>query len=230
MAHAAGVPSPAVSEVRSRILETAYELFSQRGVRDVGINEVVERAHVTKATLYHHFASKDDLVVAFLDLREERWMHGWVQAEARRRADTPEKELLAIFDLYDEWFHRDDYEACSFVNVLLELGADHPAGRASIEHLANLRSIVRGLAADANLEDAEGFTRSWYILMKGSIVAAAEGYTDAARRAKEMATRLIEDHRSPAEGRPRGATRDGSGSRQSVRRVTHRVSKRAQTG
>ena len=184
-----------VSEVRARILEAAYELFSRRGVRDVGINEVIEHAHVTKATLYHHFASKDDLVVAFLDLREQRWMRGWLQSEARRRADTPEQELLAIFDLYDEWFHRDDYEACSFVNVLLELGPSHPAGRASIEHLANLRAIVHGLAAEANLLDPDGFTRSWYILMKGSIVAAAEGYADAAKRAKEMATRLIEPRR-----------------------------------
>lgn len=199
-----GVPARPMSEVRARILETAYELFSRRGVRDVGINEVIEHAHVTKATLYHHFASKDDLVLAFLDLREQRWMRGWVQTEARRRTDTPEKELLAIFDLYDEWFHRDDYEACSFVNVLLELGAAHPAGKASIEHLANLRSIVRGLADDANLEDPDGFTRSWYILMKGSIVAAAEGYTDAAKRAKSMATRLIEDHR-PATSTPRKA-------------------------
>lgn len=194
MAQTLGAARP-VSEVRVRILETAYELFSRRGVRDVGINEVIEHAHVTKATLYHHFASKDDLVVAFLDLREERWMRGWVQTEARRRTDSPEDELLAIFDLYDEWFHRDDYEACSFVNVLLELGPAHPAGRASIEHLANLRSIVRGLAAEANLEDPDGFTRSWYILMKGSIVSAAEGYTDAAKRAKAMATRLIDDHR-----------------------------------
>jgi AcrR family transcriptional regulator len=197
MAQTAGAAQP-VSAVRERILETAYELFSRRGVRDVGINEVVEHAHVTKATLYHHFASKDDLVVAFLDLREERWMRGWVQAEARRRAHSPEDELLAIFDLYDEWFHRDDYEACSFVNVLLELGAAHPAGKASIEHLANLRSIVRGLARQANLKDPDGFTRSWYILMKGSIVSAAEGYTDAAKRAKAMATRLIEDHRPAA--------------------------------
>jgi AcrR family transcriptional regulator len=194
---------PPVSEVRDRILETASELFAHRGVRDVGINEVIERAHVTKATLYHHFASKDDLVVAFLDLREEQWMRGWVQTEVRRRADTPEDELLAIFDLYDEWFHRDDYEACSFVNVLLELGAAHPAGQASIEHLANLRSIVRGLAAEAHLEDPDGFTRSWYILMKGSIVSAAEGYTDAAKRAKAMATRLIEDHR-PLSTQPAG--------------------------
>src|ERR1700744_4963416 len=195
---ASEAPAAPVSAVRARILQTAYELFSRRGVRDVGINEMVEHAHVTKATLYHHFASKDDLVVAFLELREQRWMRGWVQTEARRRADTPEQELLAIFDLYDEWFHRDDYEACSFVNVLLELGAAHPAGQASIGHLANLRSIVRGLATRAELDDPDGFTRSWYILMKGSIVSAAEGYTDAAKRAKAMATRLIDDHRSPA--------------------------------
>lgn len=191
------ISDPKGSGVRPRIMETVYDLFSRRGVRAVGINEVIDQAHVTKATLYHHFPSKDDLVVAFLELREQRWMRGWMQAEARRRADTPEEELLAIFDLYDEWFHRDDYEACSFVNVLLELGSAHPAGKASIEHLANLRSIVHGLAAEANLRDPEEFTRSWYILMKGSIVSAAEGYTDAAKQAKAMARRLIEDHRQP---------------------------------
>jgi AcrR family transcriptional regulator len=204
MTRAGEASAPPVSAVRIRILETAYELFSQRGVRDVGVNEVIDRAHVTKATLYHHFPSKDDLVVAFLNLREERWMRGWMQAEARRRADTPEEELLAIFDLYDEWFQRDDYEACSFVNVLLELGPAHPAGRASIEHLANLRAIVHGLAAEARLEDTEGFTRSWYILMKGSIVSAAEGYTDAAKRAKSMAVRLIEEHRPDESETDRG--------------------------
>ena len=72
-----------------------------------------------------------------------------------------------------------------------------PPARPASQHLANLRSIVHGLADQANLEDPDGFTRSWYILMKGSIVAAAEGYTDAAKRAKSMATRLIEDHRPP---------------------------------
>ena len=88
---ASEAPAAPVSAVRARILETAYELFSRRGVRDVGINEVIEHAHVTKATLYHHFASKDDLVVAFLDLREERWMRGWVQTEARRRQVTRDR-------------------------------------------------------------------------------------------------------------------------------------------
>ena len=184
-------PAPA----RDRILDTSYELFSRRGVRAVGVDEVIERAGVAKATLYRHFPSKDDLVVAFLERREERWTIGWVETEARRRGSSPEEQLLAIFDAFDEWFRREDFEACSFINVLLELGPQHAAGSASIQHLENIRSIVRRLAEEASLRDPDSFARSWHILMKGSIIAAAEGDVDAAQRAQRMARSLIDDHR-----------------------------------
>lgn len=182
-------------DARERILDTAYELFSRRGIRDVGVDEVIAQAGVAKATLYRHFPSKDDLVIAFLERREERWTLGWVAAEASRRGATPEEQLLAIFELFDEWFHRDDFEACSFVNVLLELGLAHPAGQASVRHLASIRSIVGGLAEEAGLCDPESFARSLHILMKGSIVSAAEGDAEAAQRARSMAALLIEQHR-----------------------------------
>jgi AcrR family transcriptional regulator len=181
---------------RDRIVTAAYELFASRGIRDVGVDEVIERAGVAKASLYRHFPSKDHLVVAFLAVREKRWTRGWVEAEAKRRATAPEEQLVAIFDLFDEWFHRDGFEACSFINVLLEMGPDHPAGKASVEHLANIRSIVRELAEEAGLRDPESFARSWHILMKGSIVSAAEGDADAARRAGSMARLLIAEHRA----------------------------------
>jgi len=180
---------------RERVLDTAYELFSRRGIRAVGVEEVIERAGVAKATLYRHFPSKDALVLAFLERREERWTRGMVEAEARRRGATPEEQLLAIFDVFDEWFRTEDFDSCSFINVLLELGADHPAGRASIDHLSNIRSIVRQLADEAGLRDTDALARSWHILMKGSIVSAAEGDLDAARRAKAMARELLEHHR-----------------------------------
>jgi AcrR family transcriptional regulator len=182
-------------DARERILEAAYELFSRRGVRAVGVDEVIERAGVAKATLYRHFPSKDELVLAFLERREQRWTLDWVEAEARRGGSTPEEQLLAIFDVFDGWFRRDDFEACSFINVMLEMGPEHPAGRASIHHLENIRSIVRGLAEEAGLRDPDSFARSWHILMKGSIVSAAEGDTEAAQRAKLMARRLIDEHR-----------------------------------
>jgi AcrR family transcriptional regulator len=180
---------------RERLLDTAYELFSTRGVRDVGIDELIARAGVAKATLYHHFDSKDDLVVAFLQERERRWTFDWVAAESRRRGATPEKQLLAIFDLFDEWFHRGDFEGCSFINVLLEMSAEHPAGRASVQHLENIRGVVSELAREAGLRDPAGFARSWHILMKGSIVAASEGDAEAAKRAQKMGRLLIEQYR-----------------------------------
>jgi AcrR family transcriptional regulator len=182
-------------DARERILDTAYELFSRRAIRDVGIHEVIERAGVAKATLYRHFPSKDDLVIAFLERREERWTLAWVEAEARRRGTTPEEQLLAIFELFDEWFHRDDFEACSFINVLLEMGPAHPAGQASVRHLASIRSVVGRLAEEAGLRDPGSFARSLHILMKGSIVSAAEGDAEAAQRARSMARLLIGQHR-----------------------------------
>jgi AcrR family transcriptional regulator len=199
---------------RERILESAYELFAQHGVQAVGVDEVVRQSGVAKATLYHHFPSKDDLVVEFLKLREQRWTLAWVEGEARRHGDTPEQQLLAIFDLFDDWFHRDDFEACSFINVLLELGSAHPAGQASIRHLENIRAIVRRLAEQAGLRDTESFARSWHILMKGSIVSAAEGDTDAAKRAQAIAKLLIERARMPAAcSGERKSPGDGAGAR-----------------
>ncbi|MDT4937515.1 MAG: hypothetical protein QOG80_1186 [Pseudonocardiales bacterium] len=183
------------TSARERILDTAYDLFSRRGIRDVGVDEIVERAGIARATLYRHFKSKNDLAIAFLERREQRWTFGAIEAEARRRGKTAEQRLLAIFDVFDDWFHRDDFEACSFVNVLFEMRPTHPLGQASIQHLQNIRHMVEQLAAEADLDDPVLFARSWHILMKGSIVAATEGDLIAARRAQTMAKSLIATHR-----------------------------------
>ena len=184
-------------DARERIIESAYDLFSHRGIHAVGVDEVIAQANVAKATLYRHFRSKDDLVLAFLERREQRWTREWVETEAKRRGSTPEEQLLAIFDAFDDWFRRDDFEACSFINVMLEMGPQHPAGTASVHHLENIRSIVRRLAEESGLRDPGPFAHSWHILMKGSIVAAAEGDLEAAQRAKAMARLVLEHHRQP---------------------------------
>src|SRR5246500_327757 len=145
-----------VTPARERILKVAYELFSRRGIRAVGTEEVIERAGVAKATLYRHFATKNDLVLAVLQRREEIWTHGLIEEQSRQRGNTSEEQLLAIFDVMHDWFQlRDGYEGCSFINVLLALGADHPAGRASIAHIDHVRDIVRRRAHPAGLIDFE---------------------------------------------------------------------------
>src|SRR5256885_8990754 len=123
------------SSARERILDAAYELFSRRGIQAVGVNEVIQRAGVATATLYRHFPSKEKLVLAFLDLREQRWTKDLIEAGAMRRGSNPEERLLAIFDVLDEWFHRDDFEAGSFIKGLPQPRPNHPAGAARVWHI-----------------------------------------------------------------------------------------------
>jgi AcrR family transcriptional regulator len=181
---------------RDRIIATAYELFTRRGINAVGIDEVVDKASVAKTTLYRHFSSKEDLVLAFLDRREELWTEAVIDRGPRERSEDPEEQLLAIFDVMDDWFqHRTDYEACSFVKVLLEMGNEGRIGDACIGHLDKIRGILRARAELAGLRGAEEFAWELNMLIKGSIICAAEGDADSARRARPIAAWLMDQHR-----------------------------------
>jgi AcrR family transcriptional regulator len=177
---------------RERLLDAAYHLFARNGIGQVGIDTILARSGCAKASLYSHFDSKADLAIAFLDRREALWTRGWLEAEVMRRASTAEARLLAIFDVFDGWFRQKDFEGCSFINVLLESEAKSPVRRAAVIHLANLRTMLRGLAKEAGLRDSEKFAQVWHMLMKGSIVSAGEGNRNAAHDARR-AGRLILD-------------------------------------
>lgn len=191
-------PSPLCGHLdpEERILAVAYDLFSRRGIRDVGVNELIGRSGVAKATFYRHFPSKDALVLAFLEQRDKQWTVDSIISSARQRGNTPVEQLLAIFDVFSNWFRRDDFEGSAFINVLLEMGPAHPLGKASLDYLAKMRGHVQRLAEEAGLVRADDFARSWHILMKGSIISATEGDLQAARRAQEMAAWLIEHHQA----------------------------------
>ena len=189
------VTAPGRQSARERILDTAYELFSRHGTRAVGVDRIIAECGIAKMTLYRNFPSKDDLILAFLERREELWTRAWLQAEAERRGATPAERLLAIFDVFSGWFGEDDFEGCSFINVMLEIMEPESVVRqASVRHLESIRAFLRGLAQDAGIADPDGFARQWHILMKGSIVSAAEGDRDAAARAKQIGTILLEHH------------------------------------
>lgn len=191
---------------RERILQTAYDLFTQRGVRDVPVDEIIKRSGVAIATFYRHFRSKDELVEAFLSRREQLWTSDSIVSAARDRGSDPVEKLLAIFDVFDEWFHRENFEGDSFVNVLLEMGAEHPLGKASIKHLANVRRNLEELAVEAGLREPKEFAFSYQILMKGAIIEATMGDMKAAKRAQRMARRLIDDYLGPAGDDAEGAS------------------------
>jgi AcrR family transcriptional regulator len=198
-------PPTAASKARERILDTAYELFSRYGIRAVGVDAIIQRSGVARMTLYRHFASKDALVLAFLERREKRWTQDWLQHEVERRAVDPRERLLAIFDVFDEWFQREDFEGCSFINVLLEItDPQSELHRASASYLAKIRAFVEELATEAGVADPGALAHKWHILMKGSIVAAGEGDHSAARRARAVAALVLGDATRRSAAHPRG--------------------------
>jgi AcrR family transcriptional regulator len=180
---------------RERVSRAAYELFSRDGLRAVGVDAVIARAGTAKMTLYRNFPSKDDLILDFLRRREQLWTREWLEAESRRRGESPRQQLLAIFDVFSEWFSKPDFEGCAFLTTMIEINApEHPVHQAAVGHLANIRSYIAELAAAAGIADTDAFARKWHILMKGSIMAAHEGDTAGAARAREMGELLLRDH------------------------------------
>jgi len=176
---------------RERLIDAAYDLFSTSGVNRVGIDTVLAKSGCAKASLYSNFNSKVDLAIAFLDRREAVWTREWLESEIKRRATNPKARLLAIFDVFDGWFHKKSFEGCSFINVLLESKTDSPIHKAAAVHLAKIRAIVRGLAEEANLQEPKKFAQVWHMLMKGSIISAGEGNREAAREAKYAAQLVL---------------------------------------
>jgi AcrR family transcriptional regulator len=148
---------------------------------------------VAKMTLYRHFHSKDELVIAALERREVSWTIDWLVRETERRGRTPAERLLAIFDAFDEWFRREDYEGCLFVNTLLETH-DHtsPVGARAALGMNGVLTFVRGLAEEAGVRDAEALARQWHVLLNGAIVLAYSGQVDAALRAREVGLLLLQ--------------------------------------
>lgn len=190
---------------RERIVSTAYDLFTRHGLRAIGIDRVIAGAGVAKTTLYRHFRSKDDLVLAVLKRREEIWIEGWLLHGIEPRGRTPEAQLLAIFDAFDEWFRQAEYEGCFFTNSLIEThDRTSPIGEASAVGLAKVRVLIRSLAEQAGVRDARTFAHQWQILLLGSIIQAAAGNTDAARQARDVGVLLIEHERLGAADRAAG--------------------------
>jgi AcrR family transcriptional regulator len=181
------------AEARERILRTAYELFTREGVTAVGVDRIVGEAGVAKTTLYRHFRSKDDLVVAVLGRHEEIWTSGSIQREVERRAPSPAQRMSVALDVFFEWLRDDSYEGCLFINSLLEVHKRSTSIRdESVAAIENVHVLLTRFATEAGVRDPVGFAHQIQILFRGAIVAAVERQFDAVDQARSLACRLLE--------------------------------------
>jgi AcrR family transcriptional regulator len=186
-------PAHADADPRTRVLETAYSLFSRHGIQRIGIDRIVDEAGVAKMTLYRHFPSKDELVLAFLELRARRWTQEWLASEIDRRGRDPLERLLLPFEVLDGWFQSPDFESCAFMRTLFEVPDDEdPVHAAAVGHLDTIKVMLADNAREAGLAGPEEIALQLQILMMGSIVSATRGDRTAGKRAREVAERCLE--------------------------------------
>jgi AcrR family transcriptional regulator len=174
---------------RDQIVAAADRLFYGRGVHAVGMDAVRAEAGVSLKRIYAVFPSKDDLVVAVLHRRSERWTAG-IEA-ATSAATSPRDKVLAIFDFLAAWFDEADFRGCAFINSFGELGALSPeVARTVQEQKASFQRYVADLVRAAGAP--ERLAPQLAILAEGAqTTAAISGSPDAARQAREAAATLI---------------------------------------
>ncbi len=187
---------------RDHLVETALRLFYQNGFNATGIDKVLAESGVAKMTLYKHFRSKDELILAALNLRDERFRN-WLMTEMEKASTDPVERLLAMFDALESWFRGKAFKGmgfsgCAFINAAGEFGAqDHPAHRLAAEHKVRIVEYLERLCADAGLADPGKVAERLALLKEGAIASAhVRGMPEAAQLAKEMARLLIEDSRA----------------------------------
>ncbi len=184
---------------RDHLVDTAAELFARHGFHATGINRVLKESGVAKMTLYKHFRSKDELILAALRRRDERFRN-WFVRTVEELGRTPRERLLALFDALEEWLARPDFAGCTFINASAEFGApDDPIHAAAAEHKRLVLGYIRGLARAAGASDAEGLARQLMLLTEGAIVIAqvsgsgqGSGELGAAAEARRAAEVLID--------------------------------------
>jgi AcrR family transcriptional regulator len=161
------------SDVRQRILDTASRLFYERGVRAVGVDLVVDDSGVAKTSLYRHFRTKDDLIVAFLEREDAEFWAQWDEVHVRHAGD-PMAELEAHVRWIGKRLARANYRGCPQINVAAEFAeADHPSRAVSREHMQAMRKRLAELARELGAARPGELAAQLGVLVNGAFVSAA---------------------------------------------------------
>lgn len=185
---------------RARILETATDLFASQGYRATGVNEIIEKSGVAKATFYSHFPTKDDLCLAYLKSVDTLALDSIKAFVAKKR--TPWARFLAVIESLEPWLKGNDLRGCSFLNMVAE-APDYksPLRKVGKQHYQKIRVLVRQLTVELvasdeqhyGMLDPDAITDEYMVIISGS-VALTEIYHDTwpIRQGIDMVARLVD--------------------------------------
>lgn len=173
---------------RDKIMAAASYLFCNHGFAASGIDTILARAGTAKATLYHHFKSKEELIAAVLEAEGATWRE-WFFGRLAQAEGPAQARMLAVFDVLEEWFSDPGFYGCPFINAVAEFDSGNDAVRAAADrHKAHLGTWLRAQALEMQVADVNETARSFAVLIDGAIVAAQHARDPSfARTAKAMA-------------------------------------------
>jgi AcrR family transcriptional regulator len=153
---------------RDKVFAVAADLFYRKGIHAVGVEEIVKEAGVAKISLYRNFASKDDLIVAYLEDRSITFLRGWDDAFGRHQ-DNPRAQLRAIMTYIAERTTQDGYRGCPFINFCAEFpDPGHPGRRVAQVTKVALRERLLLLAEALHVPQPQQLADSFLLLVEGA--------------------------------------------------------------
>ena len=180
---------------RDELVQKALQAFYRNGFHATGMDMLAAETGISKTSMYKHFRTKEDLILAVLRLRDEHFRN-WLYRRMEELADTPRQQLLALFDALEEWFDEPGYKGCMFIKASSEYQeASHPIHQQSADHKRMLERHMTELAEKAGLANPSVLARQLLLLKEGAIVTAHLGHTDnPAQDAKATAVELLNSH------------------------------------
>jgi AcrR family transcriptional regulator len=178
---------------RDELVREALKVFYHGGFHATGMDALVAATGISKTTMFKHFSSKEELILAVLRLRDENFRN-WLVRRVAELAASPRGRLLAIFDALVEWFGEPGFRGCMFIKASSEFqDPDHPIHVQSAEHKRLLFNYVKDLAVAAGAPEPAVLARQLLLLKEGAIVTKQMGYEqDPAGDAKKAAEVLLE--------------------------------------
>jgi AcrR family transcriptional regulator len=183
--------TPERRSARERLLAAAEELFYEEGVNTVGIDRVIERAGVAKASLYDCFGSKEELIRSYLVARQESRRARMTEKLARYA--TPKERLLGVFDAMGELFAEPNFRGCAFVRASAEARTGSSLKSVCDDSRAWIRTLFTELAKDAGAADPESLAQQLVLLYDGASVSAQMDCNPSAAAAARAAASMMLD-------------------------------------
>lgn len=168
-------------------------MFYQEGIRAIGVDTIVERSGVGKATLYRHFPTKDDLIAAYIE-EEDRAHQQWFEEIVSAPDRSPKGQLMAWFEACEQRIKEPGFRGCPFLNAMAEIAeTEHPAYRHAVQHEHALRHRLAQLGRQAGARDPEQLADQLLLVVNGALASAPLfGEASPAHQLKTIAAHLID--------------------------------------